>query len=209
MYNYILNLLKTAKTYDDIDNAREKIVKCFPTVEIMFGYYQQNIYHPYNLWEHCVQTVLNLPKNINDDMAYLAALFHDIGKPYCQCDGKNNADTNKHYYGHPQKSFEIVRDEIIPYIEKHNYNFSSKEKERLLYYVKFHDDRVSSNPKHLKRHLSLASFEEFQKLMLLQIADAKAHAIFPVIEKRIQICSQWVGDYGKEVYKEILENSHT
>ena len=52
--------------------------------------------------------------------------------------------------------------------------------------------------------LYLASFAEFQKLMQLQVADAKAHVLLPRIEKKIEICGKLAGEYGVELYKRIL-----
>lgn len=199
----ILGVLKTAQSVEKINVLKEEIAQLVPAVRVMFDYDQQNAYHQYDLWEHCVHTVLNLPRNINDDMLYLAALLHDIGKPACQCDGKRENDTNKHYYGHPQKSMEMVRDEVWPALQKANRLLSDADKQRLLYYVEYHDDRVSLRPKHLSRHLKIASFEEFQKLMLLQIADAKAHVLLPIVEERIHVCEQWAGEYGREVYQQL------
>ena len=46
----------------------------------MFDYDQMNKAHQYDLWMHCIHTVLEIPKNIDDDMLYLSALLHDIGK---------------------------------------------------------------------------------------------------------------------------------
>ena len=76
----------------------------------------------------------------------------------------------------------------------------------LLYYVEFHDDRVSLRMKHLRRHLRMGyTLQEFQNLMLLQVADAKAHILIPIIEQRIEICSQLAGEYGKELYQKLLD----
>lgn len=36
--------------------------------------------------------------------------------------------------------------------------------------------------------MNLASYEEFKHLMLLQIADAKAHIQIPIIAERVEIC---------------------
>lgn len=63
--------------------------------------------------------------------------------------------------------------------------------ERLFYYVRYHDDRISLREKHLKRHLKMVDVDTFKNLMELQIADAKAHVIFPIIQERIDICSEW------------------
>lgn len=202
----ILGVLKTAQSVEQINDAKEEIAQLLPSVRVMFDYDQQNAYHQYDLWAHCVHTVLNLPRNLDDDMLYWAALLHDIGKPACQCDGKREDDTNKHYYGHPQKSMEIVRDEVWPALQRQDKQLSEDDKHRLLYYVEHHDDRVSVRPKHLRKHLKIASFEEFQMLMLLQISDAKAHVLLPIVEERIHICEQWAGEYGRVVYQQLTSN---
>ena len=51
----------------------------------------------------------------------------------------------------------------------------------------------------------MVGFEEFQKLMLLQVADAKAHVQIPIVENRIMICSALAGEEGKELYRRILD----
>ena len=37
----------------------------------------------------------------------------------------------------------------------------------------------------------MVDVDTFKNLMELQIADAKAHVIFPIVQKRIDICSEW------------------
>lgn len=197
----LLLFLKEQSSFEETDSCRDEIAALLPGVEVMFDYDQQNTAHQYDLWEHCVRTMLNLPKEIDDDMLYLAAVLHDIGKPESRCAGTRKDDTNMHYYGHPRKSMEIVRDKIIPGIGK---DLTEDEKRRLLYYVEFHDDRMSLRLKHLRRHMQMASIKEFQNLMRLQVADAKAHVMLPIIEQRIEICSQWAGEYGLEMYHNIL-----
>lgn len=199
----LIVLLKIADDVNEIDGRRAEIANTLPEIEIMFDYNQQNSAHQYDLWRHCLHTVMNLPRQLDDDMLYLAALLHDIGKPACQCRGKRADDTNMHYYGHPEKSMEIVRDEIIPRLCARGNVLSEKEINRLLYYVKFHDDHVSLRLKHLRRHLQIASLEEFQKLMLLQVADAKAHVQIPVVAERVRICEILSGDYAVEMHERI------
>ena len=46
----------------------------------MFGYDQKNSAHQYDLWMHSLHVVCNLPRRMENDMVYLAALLHDIGK---------------------------------------------------------------------------------------------------------------------------------
>ena len=37
----------------------------------------------------------------------------------------------------------------------------------------------------------MVDVETFKKLMELQVADAKAHVISPIVQQRIDICSEW------------------
>ena len=194
----VIRTLKTSKTADEISSKRYEIAKWIPEVEEMFDFDQRNSHHPYDLWLHCVHTVLGIDKSIDDDMLYLAALLHDIGKIYSQTGPKNSEDVNYHYYGHPEKSVEIVRD-IVWSLGSEGVDFTKDDIERLLYYVKYHDDRVSLREKHLKRHLTMVDVETFKKLMELQIADARAHVLFPIIQQRIDICSEWKNGRADEI----------
>lgn len=193
-----LHILKCADDFAHIDRQKEKFAELISAIRIMFDYDQKNPYHQYDLWEHCVHTVLNLPRDIADDMLYLAGLLHDIGKPDCRCKSKNNTDSWAHYYGHPIKSAEITK-RTIEELREQGVQISEEEEKRLVYYVAYHDDRVSLRRKHLNRHMKLATLDEFKNLMHLQVADAKAHVLFPIVKERIRICSQWTTTYADEV----------
>lgn len=203
-YIELLHLLKREKRRDKIDKNREEIAGLLPPVKIMFNYDQKNHAHQFDLWNHCIQTVCNLPRGIQDDMLYLAALLHDIGKPACQTAGKRKDDPNMHYYGHPEKSREIVEYEVIPALKSKGILLPEDDVFRLLYYIEYHDDRVSLRMKHLRKHLQLVPLEVFQRLMLLEVADAKAHVPLDIIQNRIEICSALSGTYGEELYKNLL-----
>ncbi len=114
----LFNLLKTAENAEEIDKNRYKIEELISSVNVMFDYDQKNHAHQFDLWIHSVHTVVNLPRNMEDDMMYLAALLHDIGKPDSQCISNRLNDTDMHYYGHPQRSMEIVRDIVIPQLDE-------------------------------------------------------------------------------------------
>lgn len=203
-FTEMLLLLKNSTTAEKIDCRKEEIAEWIPVVKTMFDYDQNSKYHQHDLWMHSVHTVLGLPRDLDDDMLYLAALLHDIGKPECRCKGKRADDTDSHYYGHPDVSERIVAEQIIPHITcRKGHHIPFEDIRRLLYYVKYHDDRVSLRRKHLRRHLQMVSMDIFKKLMLLQVADAKAHVIYPRIQERIDICSTWTTDYAEEMLQEI------
>jgi hypothetical protein len=201
----LIAILKKASEVREIDKYRDEITDLIPETRRMVDFNQQNYAHQYDLWEHSLQTVVGLPKSIEDDMVYLAGLVHDIGKPDCQSYDERDGKINMHYYGHPKRSMEITRDGIIPGFIAKGEKLTEDEQRRLLYYVEYHDDRVSLRMKHLRRHLNLgASVAEFQNLMKLQVADAKAHVMIPIVQQRIEICEKLSGEYAKELYKDIL-----
>lgn len=199
-------LLKASKTAEEINSKRYEIAKWIPDIVKMFNFDQRNNHHQYDLWLHCVHTVLGIDKSIDDDMLYLAALLHDIGKIYSRTGPKNKEDVNCHYYGHPEKSAEMVRN-IVQSLGSGGIDFTKEDIERLLYYVKYHDDRVSLREKHLKRHLNMVDVETFKKLMELQIADARAHVIFPIVQQRIDICNEWKNGRADEIKAKLDKES--
>lgn len=204
LYEELIHLLKTSETVEDIDKYRNEISMLLPQVRIMFDYDQKNHAHQYDLWLHCLHTVIGLERNMTDDMLYLAAMLHDIGKPDCQVAGTRADDENMHYYGHPERSAEIVENEIIKELVRNGAKLSGEEQQRLIYYVRYHDDHVSLRVKHLRRHLKMTNLENFKKLMLLQVADAKAHVMLSVIEKRIEICEKLYSEHAEFLYEQIL-----
>lgn len=141
--NEVLKILKTVQTVKKIDDLKEEIANIIPYIKNMFKYDQKNLVHQFDLWMHTLHTVINIPRNIDDDMLYLAALLHDIGKPASKKLGERNGKINMHYPGHPRKSMQIVRDAIIPDLENKGYKLSIDEKSRLLYYVEYHDALVA------------------------------------------------------------------
>lgn len=200
----LITILRESDSAADIDRHRPDIIQLIPKVKIMLDFNQQNYAHQYDLWEHCLQTVAGLSKDIDDDMVFLAAMLHDIGKPDCQTYDTRDGKVNMHYYGHPQRSMEIVKDTIIPELLSKGESLRDDEQRRLIYYVEYHDDRVSLRMKHLRRHLNMGvSLQEFQNLMRLQVADAKAHVLIPVVQQRIEICGKLAGEYGEELYRKI------
>ena len=200
----LITILRESDSAADIDRHRADIIQLIPKVKIMLDFNQQKYAHQYDLWEHCLQTVAGLSKDIDDDMVFLAAMLHDIGKPDCQTYDTRDGMVNMHYYGHPQRSMEIVKDAIIPELLSKGESLRDGDQRRLIYYVEYHDDRVSLRMKHLRRHLNMGvSLQEFQNLMRLQVADAKAHVLIPVVRQRIEICGKLAGEYGEELYRKI------
>lgn len=194
--NELIQLLRKAENFEEINCRRDEIATIIPQVVSMFDYDQNNSYHPYDLWEHCVRTALEIPKDVSDDMVFLAAMLHDIGKPESRCAGRKEGDTESHYYGHPEVSKRIVAEEIVPLL-----NLTPEDAERLVYYVQFHDDHVGFKPHHLRKHWERVPVQIFKNLMLLQMGDAITHDTEKtLIQERYTTCKMLHEGKAEELY---------
>ena len=203
-FNELVTLLKNAEDVEIVNAHREEIAEWFPRVRRMFEYDQQNSAHQYDLWMHSLHTVIGMPRNLEDDMLYLGALLHDVGKPDCQVRGKRPEDTDMHYYGHPVRSREIVETEVIPFLLEKGVPLSEEDCNRLIYYVAHHDDTMHLTVECVKEHLAVpVTFQTLQNLMHLEVADALAHVQIPVVVKRVEVCSAMAGEEGRRLYEQI------
>ena len=206
--NDLIELLRKSDSFAEIDKYRDEIAELIPKVIIMFDYDQEHYAHQYDLWEHSIMTVLGLTDDIDDDMTFLAALLHDIGKPDCRIYAYEHGEMKTHFPGHPKRSMEIVRDEIIPDLLKKGEPLSEKQIKMLLYYVEYHDEVITLKPECMQSHLNIGvSLSEFKNLMKLHVSDAKAHNMVPFVINRIDICGKLSGEYADRVYKELKEST--
>lgn len=197
----LIELLRTAECFEVVNDRRMEIADLLPEVAPMFDYDQNNSYHPYDLWEHCVRTALEIPKNHPDDMLFLAALLHDIGKPESRCAGRKPEDTESHYYGHPKVSKQIVEEKILSRLE-----LTEEEQKRLVFYVENHDDNAGLRPKNVRRYYESVPVELYKNLMLLQMADAVTHDMErELIRKRYEICKVLYEGKAEELYQWLRE----
>lgn len=75
----------------------------FPEVLMIIGFQQNNPYHNMDVFQHTMCVLEQTPDILH---IRLAALFHDIGKPYCYTE---DDDGIGHFYGHNEKSVEIAQ----------------------------------------------------------------------------------------------------
>ena len=146
----------------------------------MFDYEQQHPHHPYDLWMHCLHTLIALPRDISDDMLYLAALIHDIGKSACRQGNFSPDCPGGMYHGHAAKSAEIIR-----------------AQERLIYYVEHHDDHIRMNADMIIAAGKSMDPALYCNLLYLEIGDSIAHAPVPLMLQRIAACKEAISFYSK------------
>ena len=122
-----------------------------PEIAPMVGYDQQNHHHHFDLWEHTVRAVENIPPE--SDLR-LAMLLHDTGKPSVRTvDEKGEA----HYIGHQAASAKIA-DRVTDGLR-----CDREMKERVIRLVRYHDIplRTESGEVNLDRPFLLRRLNRF------------------------------------------------
>lgn len=148
-----------------------------PEIESTYNFKQFNPWHMHNVFEHIAEVMNNVP---NDLELKLAAMFHDIGKPYCFTKDENGIG---HFYNHPEISKDIAKKCL------ERLRFDNKTIKNVLTLIKYHDYPLEIKPtdenidsKRIKRAKKLLqkldNDEDLAlKLILLKIADGKGQNI--------------------------------
>lgn len=154
-------IVVSGKIEENIDFIKKEI----PEIENMIGFEHRHPHHHLDVWNHTLEVVKNI--NSQDLELKMAALLHDIGKPFSYQD-----EEVRHFRGHPEVSSQMS--ETILRRLGYNENFI----QNVCYLVKNHDTII--DPQNLDNSRKMV-----MKRLELQYADAKAHAPSKV-EKRIK-----------------------
>ncbi|MBC7088493.1 MAG: CCA tRNA nucleotidyltransferase [Tissierellales bacterium] len=131
-----------------------------PEIIPAIGFDQRNPHHYLNVFEHTLEVLDNTPKILE---VRLAALFHDIGKPYTFKLDENGIG---HFYGHEKVSAEIAKDVLT------RLNFSNELVKNTLVLISAHMNYAKDlDKKYVKKQLQKIGYENFNNLIELQIAD--------------------------------------
>ncbi len=154
--DFLINILLKDKPSEFIQNNEERIFQIIPELSKCRGFHQHNIWHIYDVYEHILHVVDGVPNNI---VLRLAALFHDIGKPFVYQEDENGVG---HFYGHWNKSKEIFENFAI------KYNLEKDTKIIISNLILYHDlniDKISDDE--LKKLVGI--FNEDGIIMLFQL----------------------------------------
>ena len=140
-----------------------------PEIAPMVGYDQQNHHHHFDLWEHTVQGVENVPPQ---PVLRLVMLLHDTGKPAVRTvDDKGEA----HYRGHQEASAAIAEKTVAAL------RCDRETSERVVRLVRWHDiplrtdsGEVNLDRSFLLRRLNRFGEEDLRALFLIHMADRTA-----------------------------------
>ncbi len=147
--------------------AYPDVLACvIPEIAPMIGYDQRNHHHHFDLWEHTVQGIENVPARAD---LRLTMLLHDTGKPaVCTLDDRGEA----HYRGHQAVSAEIaerVTDAL---------RCDRETRDRVVRLVRYHDiplrtdsGEVNLDRSFLLHRLNRFGEEDLRALILIHRAD--------------------------------------
>ena len=137
-----------------------------PEFDEMMRTGQETKYHRYDVGEHTVQAVCNVPP---DKVLRLTMLLHDVAKPEMKT---VDADGTAHFKGHDirgeQKAKEILR----------RIKFDNDTIHKVTKLVRWHDYRMPAEKKNVRKAMSKISAELFPMYLLVKRADILAHSMY-------------------------------
>lgn len=160
----LLKLLCGARVKDILLRFAPVFFEIIPELEDMYNFPQNTPFHIYDVWEHTVVSVANVPA---DPILRMTMLLHDLGKPSMHTIDENG---QSHFKMHQSVSAEISRDILK------NLRFSKLEQEEIYNLVLCHDLRLLGD---LKQTVDLCveySPEFLLRLMPVFRADALAQS---------------------------------
>jgi len=164
-YNKLLDILLSDDVYNILKQNEEILFELIPELKKCKGFVQNNKWHIYDVYEHILHVVKSVDNNI---CLRIAALFHDIGKPFCYSIDQNGIG---HFYNHWNKSVEIFK--------KHsdNFNLFEEEKQLISNLIFYHDINIAKlNKIELNKMLNDIGYNNIGLLFSLKRADLLAQA---------------------------------
>lgn len=159
----LYKILLSDKPSIEIKENEKELFNLIPELRLSKGFDQNNEWHIYDVYEHILHVVDGVDKNLT---LRLAALFHDIGKPYTYSVDSSGVG---HFYGHYKKSLEIFSLFAI----KHNLDEKLTNDVKILIY--YHDLNFDLNDEILNI-INEIGFDIIPLLFKLKRSDLKAQS---------------------------------
>lgn len=164
-----------AKLSDNLVQHANVLTKLFYGENGLCNIDHDNPHHTLSIGNHCIACYLNTLDygNKADMNLHIAALLHDIGKPFTKDykDSKGNPCEIAHYYQHHL----VSAYNAVPYLQ----NYSFEDMMEILALIQWHMFpyfwEKDNNEKMKKKYKKLWGDNLFDKIMLLHTADRNAH----------------------------------
>ena len=144
----------------------EVLAEVLPEIRPMIGYDQHNHHHSWDLWEHTVRAVENVPP---DPLLRLTMLLHDTGKPSVRTIDESG---EAHYFRHQQVSADIALRAA------ETLRLSNEFRDRLVTLVRYHDiplrtesGEINTDRSFLLRRLNRFGEADLRALFVIHCAD--------------------------------------
>lgn len=159
----LLDILEEEKPSIELTKKEKELFDLIPELERCKGFNQNNIWHIYDVYEHILKVVDNVPNNI---VLRLSALFHDIGKPTTYTTDEKGQG---HFHGH----WAISKHLFSQFANEHNIDKEIKDEvEKIIIY---HDIRIEKlNESDIEFITQDLTKEEINRLYLLKRANLLA-----------------------------------
>ncbi len=147
---------------ETILNKEQEILELVPELIICAQCEHGNPAHIYNVFEH----TLHVAAGVEADLKLkLAALLHDIGKPYV----KTWYEGWFRYGGHPEVSVTLSK------LILKRLGYSADFIEEVAQVVRYHDEKIPPERESIQEMLTKLGKENFERLLRLQQSDISAH----------------------------------
>ncbi len=161
-------LLCGPATVDVLRQHRDVIAHIIPEIRPMFDLDQKNAYHIYDVWEHSLQVIDNIPA---EPQLRLSAFFHDIGKPPTMTVVPNDKPDYPewgHFYGHEAAGSEITNAVL------RRMKYDNATRETVCKVIDAHKIVFQPTERHARRLLAKLGEEHLRMLIQLELADVKS-----------------------------------
>ena len=173
----LVKLLTGPGAADVMREYRDVIAEIIPELAAAFDCDQQNDFHIYDVWEHILHVVDQIPAT---PLLRLAALFHDIGKPPCKT---VTPEGWGHFYHHEHTGAKMT-DEIMKRLK-----FDNNTRTVVVELVDRHGIVFDPDGKQAGRLLLKLGEERLRQLIELERADVKSQAPMYVEERLKRIAA--------------------
>lgn len=146
-----------------------------PELLPMVGFDQHSRYHCYDVWEHTLHALREVPA---EPVLRWAVLLHDVAKPRCY----TRDERGGHFYGHPTVSAGMA-DAILRRLK-----FDNATREAVVTLVLWHDREIPRTEKSIRRALRKLGAERLRELTEVKRADNLGQA--PAYRARLRDVEQ-------------------
>ena len=136
----------------------------WPEILPMVGFDQRNYHHCYDIWEHTLHALAEVP---GDLVLRCAVLLHDVGKTKCFTVDEQGSG---HFYGHPKISARMAEEML------RRLKCANDLRETIVRLVEWHDKVIPRTEKSVRRALMNLGEEDLRRLITVKRADNLAQA---------------------------------